>query len=150
MSVDRIKELLALMDEHDLVELELEEDAFKVRLKKPGAQVTTIPAAMPSMPALPPAAQAASTSAETPDPSDEGLMPINSPIVGTFYRSPAPDADPFVSEGAAVMAETVVCIVEAMKIMNEVKAETKGTIEKVLIENGEPVEYGQAMFLVRP
>jgi acetyl-CoA carboxylase biotin carboxyl carrier protein len=150
MSVDRIKELLALMDEHDLVELELEEDAFKVRLKKPGAQVTTIPAAMPSMPALPPAAQAASTSAETPDPSDEGLMPINSPIVGTFYRSPAPDADPFVSEGAAVTAETVVCIVEAMKIMNEVKAETKGTIEKVLIENGEPVEYGQAMFLVRP
>ena len=150
MSVDRIKELLALMDEHDLVELELEEDAFKVRLKKPGAQVTAIPAAMPSMPALPPAAQAASTSAETPDPSDEGLVPINSPIVGTFYRSPAPDADPFVSEGAAVTAETVVCIVEAMKIMNEVKAETKGTIEKVLIENGEPVEYGQAMFLVRP
>ena len=150
MSVDRIKELLALMDEHDLVELELEEDAFKVRLKKPGALVTAIPAASPSMPALPPAAPAGSVSAETPDPSDEGLVPITSPIVGTFYRSPAPDADPFVSEGTAVTAETVVCIVEAMKIMNEVKAETKGTIEKILIENGEPVEYGQAMFLVRP
>ena len=78
-----------------------------------------------------------------------GLTPIKSPIVGTFYASPSPDSAPFVAAGDKVSSDTIVCIIEAMKIMNEIKAEVAGTIEKVLIENGEPVEYGQPLFLVR-
>ncbi len=151
MSVDKIRELLDLMAEHDLVELELEEGGdFKVKLKKPCAQMTAVPAAasMPPMPAQP--QPAASSAPAAPPEDDPDLIPIKSPIVGTFYRSPSPDADPFVKEGDKVGKDSIVCIVEAMKIMNEVKAEVSGTIEKILIENGEAVEYGAPMFLVRP
>ena len=146
MSVDRIRELLKLMDEHKLVELALSEKDFSVTLKKPSAPAMAL-AAMHPVPALAaPQAPAAAKPAE----EDKSLVPIKSPIVGTFYRAPAPDANPFVNVGGKVNKATVVCIVEAMKIMNEIKAGVDGTVEKILVENGEPVEYGQPLFLVRP
>lgn len=143
MSVARIKELIDLMNENSLAELELEEGDFKVRLCKQGAGVPAVCAA----PAPLPAASAPAAGAPA---AEAGLVPIKSPIVGTFYASPSPEADSFVAEGAKVNKETVVCIVEAMKIMNEIKAGVSGTIVKRLVENGEPVEYGQPLFLVRP
>ena len=148
MSLDRIQELLQLMDENCLVELELQEGDFHVRLKKAGADLTMVPVsttapAAPTTPGTPAAAPAPAV-----DTSD--LVPVKSPIVGTFYRSSSPDAEAFVSEGDTVNEETALCIIEAMKIMNEVKAGVSGTIEKVLVESGEPVEYGQPLFLIRP
>ncbi len=152
-TIEKINALLVMMKENDIVELELEEGDFSVALRKQGA---FIPAALPQMPmamtmpaapapAAPPAAPAAA-----PDPAaDAGLLQIKSPIVGTFYRASAPDAQPYVREGDAVRQDTVVCIIEAMKIMNEVRAELDGAIERVLVESGEPVEYGQPLFLVR-
>ncbi len=142
MSSERIQELLQLMAEHGLSELELEEGEFKVRLAKPTAPVAGVaaPAPMAAAPAAAPAAAAV----------DSDLVPIDSPIVGTFYRSPAPDADPFVKAGDSVDDEAVVCIVEAMKVMNEVKSGVRGTIAQILVENGEAVEYGQPLFLVKP
>ncbi|MCX7934495.1 MAG: acetyl-CoA carboxylase biotin carboxyl carrier protein [Planctomycetota bacterium] len=147
MSLERIRELLQLMKEHDLAELELSEKDFSVKLKKAMPAIMATPAApapaLAAAPSPPPAVASAAA-------SDEGLVPIKSPIVGTFYRASAPDAQPFVNVGQKVTKETVVCIVEAMKIMNEIKAGVNGTIEKILVENGEPVEYGQPLFLVRP
>jgi len=145
MSVEKIRELLALMNENDLVELCLREGDFKVTLRKPGADITTVPAAAPAAPApaTPPPAPAKVT-------ADDGLVPVKSPIVGTFYRSSGPDQPPFVTEGTVVKKDTVVGIVEAMKIMNEIRAETTGTVVRAVAENGEPVEYGQTLFLIRP
>lgn len=145
MSISKIRELLELMNTNDLVELDLEEGDFKVRLKKPTAglppvQVHAAPATVTST------APAAPVAAPT---EDKDLVAINSPIVGTFYQSPSPDSDPFVKEGDRVKKDTVVCIVEAMKIMNEIKADISGTIVQILLENGEPVEYGQPLFMVR-
>ncbi len=149
MSLERIKELLALMDEHGLAELELAEGEFKVRLKKnTGPELVAMPAIAPVMNAAPPVAAGAEPTAAAAE--DAGLVPIKSPIVGTFYHAPTPEADPFVKEGDRVGKDSVVCIVEAMKIMNEVQAGLSGTIEKILVENGEPVEYGQPLFMVRP
>lgn len=159
MSVDKISALLELMKEYDLVEMEVEEKDFSVALRKQGAfcaqqpmmpagyaqpmPMMAAPAPMQGQPAAQPAAPAAAAA------GDPGLVEIKSPIVGTFYRTPSPEADPFVKEGAKVAKDTVVCIIEAMKIMNEIKAEMDGVIEQVLVESGEPVEYGQPLFLVR-
>jgi len=143
------------MKEYDLVEMEVEEKDFSVALRKQGAfcaqpmmpvgyaqpMPMAAPAPMQGQPAAQPAAPAAA--------ADPGLVEIKSPIVGTFYRTPSPEADPFVKEGDKVQKDTVVCIIEAMKIMNEIKAEMDGAIERVLVESGEPVEYGQPLFLVR-
>jgi acetyl-CoA carboxylase biotin carboxyl carrier protein len=149
MSVERIRELLELMEAHGLQELELEESEFKVRLSKEGpapqvAMPLQAPAQLPAQPA------GGSAPSEAAPSQLEGTSPIESPIVGTFYSSPAPDADPFVRVGDRVDEETVVCIVEAMKVMNEVKAGARGTVAEVLVENGEAVEYGQPMFLIHP
>ncbi len=150
MSLDKIRELLTMMNDNDLMEMELEEPDFKIRLKKPGANLPTVaPMQMAPMMAAP-AQVAPAASAPAAAAMEAGLIPIPSPIVGTFYRSPAPEADAFVKEGDAVNAESIVCIIEAMKIMNEIKAEVSGEIVKVMVENGEPVEYGQPLFMVRP
>ncbi len=148
MSIEKISKLVELMNENDLVELQLEETDFKIKLKKPGCNMIATPAMMaPSMPV--PAGIPASAPASAPVDDTAGLTPIPSPIVGTFYSAASPESDSFVSVGDTVSADTVVCIVEAMKIMNEVKAEISGTIEKILVKNGEPVEYGQPLFLVK-
>ena len=100
-------------------------------------------------------APAAAAGAEAPEAAAEagpppGTVPFESPMVGTFYRAASPDADPFVSAGTQVNDETVICIIEAMKVMNEIKAETRGEVVEVLVENGEPVEFGQPLFLLKP
>ncbi|MHC4504313.1 MAG: acetyl-CoA carboxylase biotin carboxyl carrier protein, partial [Planctomycetota bacterium] len=125
-------------------ELELEDKDFKVRLKKEGASPPPAPAAGAQ-------ALAGATAGEAPVPAAEtpaGGFTIVSPIVGTFYRAPTPDGEPFVEIGDPVEPETVICIVEAMKVMNEVKAEVRGSLEKAFVENGSAVEYGQPLFLV--
>src|SRR5690606_30931594 len=131
----------ALVNEHGFTDFEFENENIRVRLSK-----MTAPAVVQA--AAPVAAAAPAPAVENAEHADEdaGLHMITSPIVGTFYRSPGPDKDPYVSEGARVSAETTVCIVEAMKLMNEIQAEVSGEIVKVYVENGQPVEFGQALF----
>ncbi len=103
-----------------------------------------------SLPATPAAQAGAAPAAPTAEEEDPNLKKITSPMVGTFYRAPAPDAKPYVEVGSRVEEETVMCIVEAMKLMNEIKAEMRGIVRRILVENGQPVEYGQPMFLIEP
>ena len=145
-NLKRVKELIDLMIEKDLVEVEIVDGDNKIHLKRPGSGIVQVPAApMPVMTAA--AAPAASAAAPV---VDDKLVDIKSPIIGTFYAAASPDSPPFVKVGDHVTADTVVCIVEAMKVMNEIKAETTGTVEKVMISNGQTVEFGQALFKVRP
>jgi len=144
----KVKEVIDMMVENDLVELEIAEGDSKIHLKRPGSIVSQVPAApMPIAASAMPAASAAASF--IPAAEDKGVG-IKSPIVGTFYSAPSPDSPPYVKAGDHVTADTVVCIVEAMKVMNEIKAETSGTIEKVMVVNGQAVEFGQMLFKVRP
>lgn len=171
LNMDELRDLVQLIAEHGFTDFELEREGFRVRLRREltpqiisstgaqqspaGAQSTTTPSQE---------ARSASTSAHGPgtgtQPSprhpgaeaeaaaseDEGLHIITSPIVGTFYRSPSPTSEPFVRIGSTVEQDSVVCIIEAMKLMNEILAETKGEVVKIYVENGQPVEYGQPLF----
>jgi len=157
VDLEKIKELVQLMVENDLVEIALRDGTEEVNLKRPTASDAVVAGAcpLPGMP-LPAAALPAETGAppreveQAPPPAvDEGLQTIRSPMVGTFYASSAPDAAPYVTVGSVVTADSVVCIVEAMKVFNEIKAEVAGTIEKILVTNEAPIEYGQELFLVR-
>ncbi len=152
LNLDEIRELAGVVNEHGFTDFEFENENIRVRLSK---QVNTPVYAAPQMaapvqaaPAAVPAAAAESAPATAVD-EDAGLHKITSPIVGTFYRSPAPDKPSYVSEGTVVSPETVVCIVEAMKLMNEIQAEASGEIVKIYVENGAPVEYGQPLFGIR-
>ena len=159
MALDRIKQLLKLMKQHELSELELKEKDFEIRLVKsapagaPGP-ATVVVSGGPAghHPPAPPSAEAeaAAAGATAAEAVPEGLAELTSPIVGTFYRAPSPDDEPFVEEGSRVEPDTTVCIIEAMKVMNEVKAETTGIVRRVLVENGQPVEFGQPIFLIEP
>lgn len=143
MDMDRIKSVIDLMREHELCEFAIEEKDFKLSLKRGS------PAMMAAVPPMAPtAAPAAAAPAAPPPPAEESLTPIPSPLVGTFYRAGSPDADPFVGVGSRVNKDTVVCIIEAMKVMNEIKAETSGVIKKILVENATAVQFGQPMFLI--
>ncbi|MBX5436310.1 MAG: acetyl-CoA carboxylase biotin carboxyl carrier protein [Alicyclobacillaceae bacterium] len=160
-----IRELIRLMDETSLHHLELEMEGFKLRLGKADAPPNWVPAAASTPPAASPAALVAPAPAPTavpgtgteapvstaePDAVDSAQIHIvRSPMVGTFYRAPAPDAPPFVEVGSRVDGKTVVCIVEAMKLMNEIEAEVSGEIVEILAENGQLVEYGQPLFKIR-
>ena len=151
MDLDRIKSVIDLMSEHELSEFAIEEKDFKLTLKRGGTNVVMAPPMMASPMVAPAAALAAAPApaAATPAPAaEESLTPIPSPLVGTFYRASSPDADPFVAVGSRVNKDTVVCIIEAMKVMNEIKAETSGVIKKILIENATAVQFGQPMFLI--
>jgi acetyl-CoA carboxylase biotin carboxyl carrier protein len=153
MDVKDLKKIVSLMNENHLVEIEIEEQGYRLRLRKAegvggGASLTVVPAAMPAVAATA-AASPAGAEGAAPD-SAEGLQTIAAPMVGTFYSSPSPDAESYASVGSRVTPESVVCILEAMKVMNEIKAECSGEIVKVCVQNGEAVEYGQALFLVRP
>lgn len=143
-----LQALAALVNEHGFTDFEFENENIRVRLSK---QVTV--AAAPVSVAQPPvAAPQAAPVADSPAPAvdeDAGLEKIVSPIVGTFYRSPGPDKPAYVSEGGKVTPDTVVCIVEAMKLMNEIQAEMSGEVVKIYVENGQPVEYGQPLFGIR-
>jgi len=144
----RLKELIKLMTENDLSELELRDQQETVVIKRGGAAAQGVPyiAAAPATALRPAAATDAAPGVED---EEAGLRPIVSPMVGTFYSAPDPESPAFVSVGSNVSPETVVCIVEAMKVFSEIKAECSGRVEKVLVKSGEPVEYGQRLFLVR-
>ena len=155
--MEELRELIVLMLENGLAELELEREEFRVRLRRdslPAAGVQYVPAPVAPAPVAEPAPAPSpshpGSHATTEASQDQDLHIIPSPIVGTFYRSPSPSADPFVKIGSNVEAETVVCIIEAMKLMNEIQAEASGEVVKVYVENGQPVEYGQPLFGIKP
>ena len=151
-NMEEIRELADLVDEYGFTDFEFENENIRVRLSK----TTNAPVMYQSAPSQTPAASTAPpvqrTEVEPQAPAAspaEDLFKITSPIVGTFYRSPDPEKEPYVKEGSRVTPETVVCIVEAMKLMNEIQAETSGEIVKIYVENGQPVEYGQPLFGIR-
>lgn len=153
MDIKDIKQLVKLMSENGLAELNIEEGDTKIVLKRgfDGVPMVMAPATAPvamSAPAM--AAPVAAAAEGTAVNKDEGLLLIKSPMVGTFYAAPGPDSLPFISEGERVNGETVVCIVEAMKVMNEIKAECSGTIVEICVTNAQPVEFGQVLFKVKP
>ena len=145
--IDELRELADLFDERVLTEFEFENENIRVRLSKMTAMPIQAAQPVASNIAAPQSATSEEITVSTAPVSD--LFKITSPIVGTFYRSPAPDKDPYVSEGSKVSAETVVCIVEAMKLMNEIQAETSGEVVEIYAENGQPVEFGQPLFGIR-
>lgn len=161
IDIRKLKELIRLMVANELTELDLRDAEEQVTLRRPGPeqappiyQAAPVQVAAPAAAAPAPAAQTATATAPEVEQGDaavdEGLAAIESPMVGTFYSSPAPDKPPFIKVGDSVGEESVVCLVEAMKIFNEIKAETTGTIEKMLVSSGDAVEFGQPLFLVRP
>jgi acetyl-CoA carboxylase biotin carboxyl carrier protein len=156
MNLDDIKQILDLMREHELAEFELERDGLKVRVRKAGPHIAMTPAAvMPvAMPATAPAGgptAAAASPGVVPIEGAEGvdLAVIKSPIVGTFYRSSEPGARPFVEVGDTVKRGQVLCIIEAMKLMNEIECDCDGELSAVYVENGKPVQFGDRLFAVK-
>ena len=141
-----IEEMLLLMESRGLVELELEHQGMRLRLKKAGSAPG--PQVVEYMTGIPPTAPAAPSPAAKAGGESDRRAVIKSPMVGTFYRSPAPDAPPFIDMGQEIEPGQVVCIVEAMKLMNEIKAEVAGRLVEIFAENGEPVEFGQPLFAV--
>ena len=150
IDIRKLKELVRLMVENDLTELDLRDEQETVTVKRPGVHAVPqvyAPALAPAPMAMaaPHAAPAAPAAAAA-----EVLPAIESPMVGTYYASPGPDKSAFVSIGSRVGPETTVCLIEAMKILNEIKAETTGVVEEILVKSGQPVEFGQPLFRIRP
>ena len=155
MDIKDIKAIIDLMKKNSITEFELERQDSKIRLKRGlngGSSViqqedaaSGYPPPMPQAIAAPAPAIAA-----VPPPVATGEVDIKSPMIGTFYRAPSPEAGNYIEVGASVTPETLVCIIEAMKVMNEIKAEVKGVVTQVLVENAKPVEFGQPLFKVRP
>ena len=161
MDLDEIKQILEMMREHELAEFELERENVKLRLRKHSAGWATAMPQMPHMafaPAMPAGAPAAAPHAGAPAAApvlsaaneDVDLAIVKSPIVGTFYRSSEPGAKPFVETGQTVKKGEVLCIIEAMKLMNEINAECDGEVVKVFVENGQAVQYGERLFAIKP
>jgi acetyl-CoA carboxylase biotin carboxyl carrier protein len=159
IDIRKLKELVRLMTSSDLTELDLrdKDEQVTIRRASPQAVPTVMAHPMPAMHvatpvAAAPAAVAAPAAAAAPaaPAEDAGLVAIESPMVGTFYASPGPDKPPFVSVGAQVGPTSTVCLVEAMKIFNEIKAERSGTVAKILVKSGDAVEFGQPLFMIRP
>jgi acetyl-CoA carboxylase biotin carboxyl carrier protein len=153
--VRTIKDLVGLMSRHDLTEIDLREGSVRIRLRR-GAGGTVTPAPAPVANSAPAASAAAPTpapGAAKPEPEAKpakNLVAIKSPTPGTFYSAPTPDSEPFVRVGTRVTPTTVVCLIEAMKIFNEITADTSGVVTEILVENQQPVEYGQPLFNVDP
>lgn len=156
MNIDEFARIARMMTEHNLTEFCIESDELKLSLKRgilpEAGPCAAVPAALSAVPApvLPSVPSGQSADAEASDDSADDAATINSPVVGTFYRSPTPDAAPYANVGDLVEEDTVVCLIEAMKVMNEIKAELRGTIRRVLADNGEPVEFGQPLFEIGP
>ena len=149
MDLRKLKKLIDLVQESGIAELEITEGEEKVKIVKGGtvtvaaAPIMAMPAAAPAAPAL----AAAPAAAEAPDAGQEGHV-VKAPMVGTFYRSSSPDAKPFVEVGQAVKEGDTICIIEAMKLMNEIEADKDGVVKEILVENGQPVEFGQPLVLL--
>tara|TARA_B100001121_G_scaffold298171_1_gene305422 strand:+ start:1764 stop:2258 length:495 start_codon:yes stop_codon:yes gene_type:complete len=162
IDIRKLKELVRLMVANDLTEMDLRDSEEQVTIHRPSVysapQVTQSPAAPPPQAAAPaPAAATPAPAAAAPAPAVEpeaddtaGLVPVSSPMVGTFYSAASPDVDDFVKVGDSVGPDTVICLVEAMKIFNEIKAECSGTVQKVLVSSGDAVEFGQDLLLIKP
>jgi len=158
MDLNYLRKLVRLLEGSNLGEIEIEEEGLRVRVAKsqhPHVTATAVP------PAIHPVHHIAAAAAPAaPVPTQETAVPaaaaeskfheVKSPIVGTFYRAPSPDASPFVEVGQIVQPKTILCIIEAMKLMNEIESDAGGRIVKILVENGQPVEYNQTLFLVEP
>ena len=164
MDLKELKEILQILEEKEITEFELEEEGMKLRIRKAAASSNhsapppvlplQMPAAMPPVVTAPPASVPAAPSAPPAAPApaevaDASLVVVKSPIVGTFYRSPEPTSPPFVSVGDQVKVGQVLCIIEAMKLMNEIEAEAAGEIVKIHHESGQPVQYGEPLFSIR-
>ena len=164
LDIKQIKQVIELMKRAELNEFSVEEEGFKLKIRRgagktnggsrnsvPPFVVAADPAAHGTVAPMPAAAPAAAAPAAAPAPTEEeaGISFIKAPMVGTFYSAPSPESKPFVDVGAKISESTVVCILEAMKIMNEIQAEAKGTIVEVLVEDGDPIEYGQKLFKVK-
>jgi len=147
MDLKQVRELLQLMEDHGLDEVEVENGKLRIRLKKSGSMPLASVIAAPMQVSSPNGGAAQEAPAKARE--EEDLVPVKSPMVGTFYRAPSPEADPFVNPGDHVTPDQVVCIIEAMKVMNEIKAEVEGEVVRFLVENGESVEYGQPLLVVR-
>lgn len=151
MNLKEIKELINLMNENNLSELEIEREGTKIRIRKsPSGKfeaITEEPSAPRMVQTILPEQREPARKQGEPE---KKLIPIKAPMVGTFYRAPSPDAKPYVEIGEVIEAGQVICIIEAMKLMNEIKSEVKGKIIEVLVENANSVEYGQDLFMVEP
>jgi acetyl-CoA carboxylase biotin carboxyl carrier protein len=163
MNQKELRELIEFLKEQEIVEFEMERGDFKVKVKRAGAAPAAVSdriIAVHAAPAVAPAEAVSQPAAAVPSPAkpagaaeaapDEGLHMVKSPIVGTFYESPSPGSPPFVKLGDTVEAGQILCIVEAMKLMNEIEADASGEIVKKLANNGQPIEYGQELFAIRP
>lgn len=156
LNIRSLKKIVTIMNRAKLTELNIEQDGIKIHLKKGSeagtgmpAQIAAPPVAMAAPPAAPAPAAAATPAVAAPATEEDGnYYTIKSPMVGTFYRAGSPEAPPYTDVGKEVDENSVVCIVEAMKLMNEIKSEVKGKIKKVMVENAQAVEYGQPLFLV--
>ncbi len=148
MDIKDIKQLVRLMVENDLGELEIADGDSKVHLKRGSGAAPVITMAPAVHHAV--AAPAAAAKVEAAEAPAENLIEIKSPMVGTFYSAPSPDSEAFVAVGSAVTDNAAVCIIEAMKVMNEIKAECSGTIREICVKNAQPVEFGQVLFRVKP
>jgi acetyl-CoA carboxylase biotin carboxyl carrier protein len=151
VELKEIKAVIDLMARNGLTEFELERDNFKIRIcKGQGGSFSVSPVALPT-PSLAPSPLPAPLPTPSAPPAPKADLPsINSPMVGTFYRSPSPDSPAYVEVGTEVNEDSVVCIIEAMKVMNEIKAEVKGVITEIVAENGKPVEFGAPLFKIQP
>jgi acetyl-CoA carboxylase biotin carboxyl carrier protein len=151
-----LRELIDLISRSSFTTFELEREGFRLRLVKgtgpaPPVMIQPVPVAAPAEPNPAPAPQAALSQAAPPAPAaDDGLVTVTSPIVGTFYRAPSPGAPPFVEVGSKIAKGQVLCIVEAMKLMNEIESDLDAEVVEVLVANGQPVEYGERLFKLRP
>ncbi len=155
MNIKELKELIDLMKNTDIAELEIEKGGVKVKLKKGHSLLSQPVSAEKAQISSPQTVEkeitgAAEEKAASHAVEEKGLVTVTSPIVGTFYRAPAPDAKPYVEVGDIIKKGQVLCLVEAMKLMNEIEAELNGKIVAALVENGSPIEYGEALFKVEP
>uniref|UniRef100_A0A832LJ16 Biotin carboxyl carrier protein of acetyl-CoA carboxylase n=1 Tax=Ignavibacterium album TaxID=591197 RepID=A0A832LJ16_9BACT len=156
MDLNLIKKLVKILETSEVTDIEIEENGTKIKVAKKVriAQPVQTLATVPSQTTPAAVQQAAETKPvekkSTEESTESNLHTVRSPIVGTFYRAPAPDADPYVQVGDVVSVGTVLCIVEAMKLMNEIESDVNGKIVKILVENGKPVEYNQPLFLIQP
>lgn len=159
IDLKKIKELIEIMKKNELLEIEIKQDDTKIFLKRGSphseqAGATALPTISmihgPAQIAAPIQDNQIQPAATQPAANQSDTIEIKSPIVGTFYATPSPDSEPYIEIGSSVGPQTVVCIIEAMKVMNEIKAETSGTVTEILVTNGQAVEYGQALFRVRP
>ena len=153
MDLRKLKKLIDLVQESGIGEIEITEGEEKVRISRQGnAPVMMAPAmpsmAMPMQAGIPPAATGPSASPSAPPPEEPKGHQLKSPMVGTFYRAPSPGNPPFVEVGQSVTKGQTLCIIEAMKLLNEIESDASGTVKSILVENGQPVEYGQALFVI--